>query len=152
MLRLLHGRVLPRLPRLQWVVIALTHTLACSTATTTTNDGVTDAVEAASGAPNNGAASADFCNVQRVLQDKCQRCHSDPPQHGAPFALVTYDDTQALDRHEQPRYLAMEEAVASGTMPATFLKLDPPVEPLDESEKQLLLDWCAADAPNGDCP
>lgn len=86
-----------------------------------------------------------------MLQNKCQRCHSDPPQHGAPFALVSYDDTQALDRHDQPRYLAMQEAITNGTMPATFLKLTPPVEPLDEDEKQLLLDWLAADAPSGNC-
>jgi uncharacterized membrane protein len=138
---------------LHWVVVALTHTLACSTATTTTNDGITDAVQSAGGDANSDdTTTADFCSVERVLQNKCQRCHSDPPLHGAPFALVTYADTQAPDHRGQPRYLTLQEVVANGTMPATFLKLEPPVMPLEADEKQLLLDWCAAAAPPGDCP
>ncbi|HVY25488.1 MAG TPA: hypothetical protein VHB79_03015 [Polyangiaceae bacterium] len=134
------------------MVIALTQTLACATATTTTDDGVTDAVQSAGGARNGDEVpTPDFCGVQRLLQDKCQRCHADPPLHGAPFALVTYADTQTLDRHDQPRYLAMQKAIEEGSMPAMFIKLDPPVAPLDDDEKQLLLDWCTADAPSGNC-
>src|SRR3569832_45940 len=87
-----HGRVLPRLlPRLQglqWVVIALTHTMACATATTTT-EGVVVTQSTAAGGDGNDAPPADWCSVQRVLQSKCQRCHADPPVHGAPFALLT---------------------------------------------------------------
>lgn len=146
------GRVLPRLRRLLWVVIALTQTMACATATTTTDGAVSSEQSTTGGDNGNDAPSADWCSVERVLQNKCQRCHADPPEHGAPFALLSYDDTQALDHRGSPRYLAMQEAVANGTMPATFLKLNPPVAPLEDTEKQLLLDWCSADAPYSDCP
>src|SRR5438552_9737439 len=34
------------------------------------------------------AASGLPCNVQNLLQTRCQSCHSNPPKNGAPFALV----------------------------------------------------------------
>ncbi len=42
-----------------------------------------------------GAESGDFpCPVFEVLQRNCHRCHQDPPTGGAPFSLLTYDDTR----------------------------------------------------------
>jgi hypothetical protein len=89
-----------------------------------------------------------WCDVARVLEQKCQRCHQDPPQNGAPFSLLTYDDTQVLDRGGTPRYERMHDAVESEYMPATFVKLEPPVEPLTESERGLLLEWAASGGPS----
>jgi uncharacterized membrane protein len=87
-----------------------------------------------------------WCEVRTVLADKCHRCHTAPPEHGAPFSLLTYDDTQVLDRRGTPRFERVHDAVESEYMPPTFLKLDPPVEPLTSNERAVLLDWAEAGA------
>ena len=84
-----------------------------------------------------------WCAVQAILVRKCQRCHGSPLAHGAPFALVTYDDTQVLDRKGNARFSAMAVAVEQETMPAQYLELDPPVEPLQDDERATVLAWCA---------
>src|SRR4051812_22032946 len=33
--------------------------------------------------------------VDAVLAARCRKCHSDPPQHDAPFPLVTWQNTHA---------------------------------------------------------
>jgi hypothetical protein len=90
--------------------------------------------------PTNGDVT--WCQALGVLEDSCQRCHQEPPQNGAPFALMTYADTQA------PYYTTdfavwekMGAAVAADFMPATFIELDPPVEPLSCEQKTTLLTW-----------
>jgi uncharacterized membrane protein len=85
-----------------------------------------------------------WCNVQRVLEQKCQRCHQDPPMNGAPFPLVTYEDTQVSERTGRRRYERIYGAVESEYMPATFIKLNPPVQPLTDDERSILLEWAAA--------
>jgi uncharacterized membrane protein len=92
------------------------------------------------------AEELTWCQVREVLADKCHRCHTDPPEHGAPFSLLTYEDTQVLDRRGTPRFERVYDAVESEYMPPTFLKLEPPVEPLTDAERKLLLDWAAANA------
>lgn len=97
------------------------------------------------GAAGAGAAvSADWCAVQVVLAAKCQRCHSQPPQHGAPFPLVTYEDTQVLNRRGDPRFVTIEMVVADGFMPPSFVALEPALEPLSADEAELLVGWCRA--------
>jgi hypothetical protein len=41
----------------------------------------------------------------------------------------------------------MGEVVESGLMPFQLSTLRPPVEPLSDAEKKVLLDWVAASAP-----
>ena len=36
-----------------------------------------------------------WCQASAVLEQVCQRCHTDPLANGAPFPLVTYENTQA---------------------------------------------------------
>jgi uncharacterized membrane protein len=96
------------------------------------------------GAGDGASSEPPWCNVQRVLAQKCQRCHQDPPKNGAPFSLMTYEDTQVLDRAGTPRYERMYDAVESEFMPATFVKLDPPVAPLTDAERALLLEWASS--------
>jgi hypothetical protein len=83
-----------------------------------------------------------FCQAEIVLRTVCQRCHADPPLNGAPFSLVTYEDTQepfgSLGRY---RWQRMKEAVESGFMPLRGLDLDPPIEPLTCEERSTLLGW-----------
>jgi hypothetical protein len=99
------------------------------------------------------ATILSWCDAQPVIAEKCGRCHGDPPANGAPFALVTYADTQRLDGRDRPRHERMLGAIEMDYMPATFLKLEPAVEPLSEGERQLLLEWLTAGAPRGEgCP
>lgn len=102
------------------------------------------APSAASGA--SGAVSSSWCATDRVLSHKCRRCHRDPPLNGAPFPLLSYDDTQVVDGRGKPRFQKMADSVASAYMPPQFLSLTPPVEPLTDEERSTLLEWCAAGA------
>lgn len=101
------------------------------------------------GAPGDAGATGgpDFpCAVRLAIEAKCQRCHASPPENGAPFPLLTWDDTRApygrVVVHE-----AMLVAVESGFMPLTELDLDPPVEDLTPAEKATLVSWLREGAP-----
>ena len=102
------------------------------------------APSAASGAPS--MVSGSWCAADRVLSHKCRRCHRDAPLNGAPFPLLSYEDTQVVDARGKPRFQKMADAVTSAYMPPQFLSLTPPVEPLTDEERTTLLDWCAAGA------
>jgi len=83
-----------------------------------------------------------FCDAFAVIQQKCVRCHSDPPAHGAPFALDSYEATQTPSHDGKTiRADRMRAVVVSGFMPLTSIRLDPPVEPLGCEEKATLLAW-----------
>jgi uncharacterized membrane protein len=100
-----------------------------------------------------GAAGASptsdpsWCEMQAILQAKCQRCHDSPLAHGAPFPLLTYSDTQARDKKGHARFEQMANAIDTDYMPPQFIDLDPPVAPLSAGERALLLAWCAQGAP-----
>lgn len=86
------------------------------------------------------------CEVEDVIEAKCQRCHNQLLENGAPFPLLTWEDTRR-EYGLQLVYEAMLPAIESGFMPLTQLPLEPPVEPLGPQEKTLLLDWLADGAP-----
>jgi uncharacterized membrane protein len=117
------------------------------------NDGAAGASEGAGAAGSTQQRVPDWCEARAVLIDKCQRCHSDPPEHGAPYPLVTFEDTQRLDSAGNPRSDRIAAAVESDYMPARFLTLKPPVEPLTPDQRELLLAWCRSGTPNAgaDC-
>ncbi|HEX6274157.1 MAG TPA: hypothetical protein VFZ53_14010 [Polyangiaceae bacterium] len=112
---------------------------------------------ASDGAGGEGGVPATpirFCQAERVLRESCQRCHQDPPVHGAPFALVTYADTQQPFFGEQLRWERMREVVEADIMPPLRTRLDPPVEPLSCEQKATLLGWlrqCATAEGGMDC-
>jgi len=110
--------------------------------------GAPGAAAGASGATN--AVSSSWCATDRVLSRKCRRCHQDPPLNGAPFPLLSYEDTQVVDGRGKPRFQKMADSVASAYMPPQFLSLTPPVELLTDEERTTLLDWCAAGAHSED--
>jgi uncharacterized membrane protein len=100
---------------------------------------------AGAGGAGGSAEPAFPCDVSRIIEAKCVRCHSDPPENGAPFPLLTWEDTQK----PYGRVLvhdAMLVAVESGFMPLTELELSPPVEDLTTSERTDLLSWLRAGA------
>jgi uncharacterized membrane protein len=89
-----------------------------------------------------------FCSAFAVLQQKCVRCHSDPPVNGAPFSLDSYEATQVPSHSgDELRTDRIKRAVESGFMPLTSLRVDPPVEPLTCEERATLLAWIDAGAP-----
>jgi len=89
----------------------------------------------------------DWCAARTVLRAKCQRCHQDPTQHGAPFPLLTYADTQVVDRQDVPRFQRMKTALETDYMPPSFLELEPAVELLSDSERSTLLGWLSSEPP-----
>lgn len=95
--------------------------------------------------PNSGLP----CDVDDVLARKCRRCHSVPTRHGAPFVLLTWDDTRQ-DRQGQLLVSVIARAVRSGFMPYR-VEANPPVQPLTDEEKKIILDWVDAGAPRADC-
>jgi len=97
--------------------------------------------------PNSGFS----CAVDSVLEAKCRRCHTRPMRHGAPFPLLTWDDTRLFVRAEAQVYLQLERVISSGSMPFR-IPANPPVEPLTADEKWVLLDWAGRGAPRGSCP
>ena len=82
------------------------------------------------------------CDVDAVLEAKCRRCHTEPQANGAPFPLLTWEDTQGT-YVGKPIYVRMQNAIETGFMPFTALTLDPPVEDLTQQEKDTLLAWLA---------
>lgn len=89
------------------------------------------------------------CEVDEVLASKCRRCHSTPPRHNAPFPLFTWTDLQA-PRGSDPMYQVVGRVVQTGFMPLR-IETNPPIEPLTEGEKKILLDWVSSGAPRGKC-
>ena len=94
------------------------------------------------------------CDVDAVLRDVCQQCHSRPPQDGVPVSFVTYADTQARitvlpDYRNVPAWIVMGDLVGSGMMPQR------PVT-ITQAERETLLAWVDAGAPPApegtDCP
>lgn len=101
-----------------------------------------------------GIVSPAFpCEIEAIIAAKCQRCHQDPPQNGAPFPLLTWQDTQE-EYLLSPIWKRMYNAVNTGFMPFVALPLDPPVEPLTPQEKDTLLAWleCALPVEAQACP
>jgi uncharacterized membrane protein len=91
------------------------------------------------------AGELTYCDVAPILAAKCARCHADPTDHGAPFPLVTYADTQEpsplSDDSERLRAADMLIAVESNRMPFIDVPLDPPVSQLTCQERSTLLTW-----------
>lgn len=87
-----------------------------------------------------GAQTGEFpCEIETIIKDKCQRCHQDPPQKGAPFPLLTYENTQA-EYVKKLIYERMKTAIANNFMPLTPPKLT-------DAEKETMLAWLCACAP-----
>jgi len=89
------------------------------------------------------------CAVDEVFARKCRRCHTIPTRHGAPLVFLTWEDTRQ-DRQGQTIASIIGRAVRTGFMPYR-MEANPPVLPLTDDEKKIILDWVDAGAPRGDC-
>lgn len=85
-----------------------------------------------------------YCDIQPIMEVKCVRCHTEPREHGEPFALRTYEEVE-------PQVERMERAIRQGFMPYTALDLEPPVQDLTEDEREMMLTWLENGAPAGAC-
>lgn len=109
--------------------------------------------------PGDGPEVA-FCAAFEVVVAKCQRCHTDPPQFGAPVPFLELDDFHRPYGNDSKEYFqAAIDQVENDLMPYTTLNdpptsLMPPVEGLTKSEKATLLGWLkqgATDKGGTDC-
>jgi hypothetical protein len=93
-----------------------------------------------------GASGALPCDVERVLQQRCQSCHQRPPLFGAPMPLLTWSDTQApaLSGQGAVRQM-MKSKIENGLMPPPST----PSGPLSAAEKATLVAWLEAGTPMG---
>jgi cytochrome c5 len=87
------------------------------------------------------------CAVKTVVDRHCGTCHGVTPQFGAPLALVTATDFQAIaPSSKQAVHVATIDRITrqgAGVMP-------PPQQPaLSEADKSALLGWLRAGAPEG---
>jgi len=96
------------------------------------------------------AAPVTYCDVQPITESRCERCHTEPPENGAPFSLVGYAATQESYEGE-PIYERMGRAVRTDFMPPVTLSVDPPVVDLTSEEVETIGAWADAGAPPGDC-
>lgn len=114
-----------------------------------------------SGGAGDMGPAVPFCDALTVIRAKCQRCHSNPPQHAAPVPFITYEDTQAQYYTTDQKFSdVMVTAIEKDFMPYLGLNgpptnLMPPAEPLTADEKATMLAWLKQGAlPTGgtDCP
>lgn len=129
---------------------------------TTPSSGADAGASNAGGSAGGGTGTAvAFCDALAVIRAKCQRCHGEPLQHGAPVAFLSYEDTQApYFTTDKQWWEVMLADVTKDLMPYVALNdpptsVKPPVEPLTAAEKATLLGWLQQGAlPEGgtDCP
>jgi hypothetical protein len=86
------------------------------------------------------------CDVARVLESRCHRCHSDPPALGVPFPLMTFADTRrttTLTRSgaEAPIWQVMGEVLEDRKMPLDPDTGNPAPMSDNDPDRLILLSW-----------
>lgn len=83
--------------------------------------------------------------VNAVLKDKCQACHSGPPQNHAPFAIVSFEDTQKqFGITSRLKWQRMAEVIEPGGLPHMPYGNAPQLTP---DQLTTLQNWFASCAP-----
>lgn len=90
----------------------------------------------------NAAAGGLPCDVVDVLERNCGECHGNEPKFGAPMPLASYDDflVPAVTDPARPVHALVAERIVAEDSPM------PPIEPIDDADRKVLLDWIAAGA------
>jgi hypothetical protein len=83
------------------------------------------------------------CDVLDVLRSECLECHGDPLAFGAPMPLLDVDDLQmpALSDPTRQVHELVAERLVDEAAPM------PPGATIEASDRDVLLDWVAAGAP-----
>jgi hypothetical protein len=99
------------------------------------------------------------CEVFKVIHEVCNHCHVDPPLVGAPFPLLTYEDTQMpFDTHGKLRYQRMKEVIQpDGSPHMPFASTVIIVPPLTDAQFATLDAWLTCPTPTAqgqgcECP
>jgi hypothetical protein len=101
-----------------------------------------------SNSENTGSTSSGAsvpCDVDAILKDKCQRCHGEKPQFGAPMPLVTWEDVQAPGKSDPSKKV----------LDLMLLRINDAQNPMPQGdtlaphEKTALETWLKAGAPKG---
>lgn len=99
------------------------------------------------GAPRTKAEGASGlpCNVDTILAASCRKCHSDPPQYGAPMPLLSWDHLHAAAPGDATKKVYERVAVKIGDDAAPMPP--PPNARLGGSDREVLTSWASAGAP-----
>jgi hypothetical protein len=87
------------------------------------------------------------CDVDKILATHCRKCHSAPPQYGAPMPLMTWENLHARAVSDESKnvYDLVPLKIANDAAP-----MPPPPNPrLSDADRKVLADWAAAGAPRG---
>src|SRR5262249_16900499 len=84
-------------------------------------------------------------NVDTIFANNCRNCHSDPPQYGAPMALLTWDDVQKSSRENKEKKIY--EMVASKIDDDASPMPPPPNARLSQADRDVIKTWASAGAP-----
>jgi hypothetical protein len=85
------------------------------------------------------------CDVAAILTARCQSCHQNPPQGGAHFPLLTYEDTHRfLGMTGKHVWQRMAEVIEPEGLPHMPYKSAPQ---LDNAQLTVLRDWFNTCAP-----
>jgi hypothetical protein len=87
------------------------------------------------------------CDVDAAMKASCRPCHSNPPAHGAPMALITFDDTRApwtqLPTYDNtPTWKVIGDVIDANWMPQPLKGVE-----LTPAQRQTLLSWVHSGAP-----
>ncbi|MEZ4229288.1 MAG: hypothetical protein R3B89_08995 [Polyangiaceae bacterium] len=88
------------------------------------------------------------CEVQQALEHNCLRCHGEHKEYGAPYSFTSLEEIHRV-RGGEPLYRRMLEALEDDFMPPVTLKVEPPVADISDADRQVLLEWTRAGAPEG---
>ena len=85
------------------------------------------------------------CDVDAILAANCRKCHSDPPQYGAPMPLLTWDNLHAAAPSDASKhvYEMAAQKIADDAEPMP----PPPNARLSASDRSVVTAWAAAGAP-----
>ncbi|MGO8998468.1 MAG: hypothetical protein ACLQVI_34545 [Polyangiaceae bacterium] len=95
------------------------------------------------------------CDVNAVVVEHCQGCHSNPPQNGAPMPLVSWEDFQAKTPADSlgPQPITgtyVYQTAQFRISDANAIMPQPPNPPLDAADLATMNAWLGAGAPKTD--
>ncbi len=90
------------------------------------------------------------CDVDTILRQRCQGCHSSTPKFGAPMPLTTMDEILAQARNTPGQTVA--QVIKARINHATNPMPPPGQTPLTDAEKARLNGWVDAQTPAGPAP
>ncbi len=97
-----------------------------------------------SGGSSDAGQPLAYCDVSPIFDAKCRRCHTSPPENGAPFSLEGYEAVSS-------RADLIEHVIQIDYMPYRGgPPLEPPVQDLTKDEEARIVEWVENGAPRGD--